>query len=165
MSQTDTIQVGIDKETENYAVYESADGSAIVGMYVSEGAAESVGEFGAVTISDESEVTATLDKTTKNYGVYSTEGGAVSGMYVSHDLLAEVGGESTEEGFDAPESIGLTIAPSDEGDFEEAQGVDEEEEDALVSGDSSDSDESESTDEEDEEVEISDEEVGLVDAE
>lgn len=161
MSETDTIQVGIDKETENYAVYESADGSSIVGMYVSDGAAEDIGEFGALTISDEAQVNATLDKTTTNYGVYSTEGGAISGMYVGHALLEQVGGESTEDGFDAPDSIGLTIAPSDEDAFEEAQGVDEEEEEALVSG-SDESDESESEDADEEEVEISNEEVGLV---
>ena len=161
MSETDPIEIGVDKETENYAVFESADGDTIVGMYVSDGAAEALGEFATLTISDEAEVSATLDKTTTNYGVYSTDGGAVSGMYVGLDLLEDTFGSDEEEEFEAPESIGLTLSPSDEDSFEDAAGVDEEEEEALVADAASD----ETDESEEEEVEISDEEVGLVDAE
>ena len=156
MSETDSIQVAVDNETENYAVYESADEDTIVGMYVSEGAAEQIGEFGEVTVSTSAEVEAGLNKTTTNYGVYETAGGAISGMYISHDLLEQLTDSDEYEQDDAPESVGLTIAPSTESAFEDAQGVDEDEEEALVVGgaDSDDSDEAE--------VEISDEEVGLV---
>lgn len=161
MSQNNstTVQAHREKTTENYGVYESADGDTIVGMYVSEGASEQVGEFAEVTVSAEADVEATLDKTTQNYGVFSTEGGAVNGMYVSHDVLSELTDDyDSEEGVS---SIGLTISPSDEDSFEQAEGVDEEEEAALVGGSS----ESESESEEDEEeVKIPDEEVGLVEA-
>lgn len=154
MSNDTTIEVGADKDTENYRVFESADGDTIVGMYVSLGAAESLGQFATVEISDSAEVEATLDKTTKSYGVFSTPGDAVNGMYVSHDVLATLSDEEydPEESVD---SIGLTLTPSDESSFEESAGPDPEEEDALVAGADSDSDE--------EAVEIADEEVGLVD--
>jgi hypothetical protein len=151
MSESQSIQVAVDNSTENYEVYESADGDTIVGMYVSSGAADSIGEFGEVSVSDSAEVEATLDKTTTNYGVFSTSGGAISGMYVSHELLSELFDEYDAD--ESVDSIGLTISPSDEDSFEESAGVDEAEEEALVAdGDS-----------EEEEVDISDEEVGLVD--
>lgn len=167
MTESDTIEIGVDKTTENYAVYESADGDTIVGMYVSQGAADAVGEFATLTISEDADVTATVDKQTTNYVVYSTEDGAVSGMYVSRDLLQETFDLDEDEDGDTifPESIGLTLAESDEEAFEADDGpvADPEEEAALVEG-SVDTGESESESEsEDEEVEISDEEVGLVD--
>jgi len=150
---SEQIQIAADSSTENYTVYESADGDTIVGMYVSDGAADDIGEYGALTISDEGGVSADLNKTTANYATFETAGGAISGMYVSHDLL-----ESQFDEYDAEagvESIGLTIEPSDEQSFEAEQGVDEAEEESLVAA-------TDDSDEDDEVVEIADEEVGLV---
>lgn len=185
MTQDNTIQVTQDNSTENYEVYESADGDTIVGMYVESSIAEQLGEFAAVTISDaesaDENATAEKKKDTSNYGVFELPP-AVTGMYVSHDALDS---EESEEGDrEAPESVGLSLAPSDEETFENSLPDVDEQADALVSGDESDeseeesepsaeeqaealvsgddSDESQSASEtENEEVEISDEEVGL----
>ena len=150
---SETLEIGADSSTENYTVYESADSDTIVGMYVSNGAADDIGEYGSLTVSDEGGVTASLNKTTTNYATFETAGGAISGMYVSHDLLAEL-----FDGYDSDEGvaeISLIIEPSTEDAFEAEQGVDEAEEESLVAGSGDGSDEEEV-------VEISDEEVGLV---
>jgi len=189
MTEANTIQVTQDNETENYAVYESADGDTIVGMYVEASIAETLGEFAAVTIQDASDTsedaTAEKKKDTSNYGVYELPP-AVTGMYVAHDALDS---EETEDGFEAPESIGLALAPSDEETFEASLPDLDDQTDALVSGESDDSDEeedeeptaeeqaealvagtsdagseadAETNDEsEDEDVQIADEEIGL----
>lgn len=141
MTEANTIQVTQDNQTENYAVYESADEDTIVGMYVENGIAETLGEFAAVTIQDASDTsedaTAEKKKDTSNYGVYELPP-AVTGMYVSHDALDS---EETEDGFEAPESIGLALAPSDEETFEASLPDLDDQTDALVEGDSDDSDE------------------------
>ena len=153
-TMSEELEIAVDNTTENYTVYESADGDTIVGMYVSNGAADDIGEYGTLTVSDEGGVTALLNKTTANYATFETTGGAISGMYVSHHLLSELFDEyDSDEGV---ADIGLTIEPSDEDSFEKEQGVDEAEEESLVAG-ATDSDE-----DEEEVVEISDEEVGLV---
>lgn len=150
---SETLEIGVDGSTENYTVYESADGDTIVGMYVSNGAADDIGEYGSLTVSDEGGVTASINKTTANYATFETAGGAISGMYVSHDLLAELFDEyDSDEGV---AEISLIIEPSTEDAFEAEQGVDEAEEESLVAGSDDESDEEEV-------VEISDEEVGLV---
>jgi len=152
-TMSETLEIGADSSTENYTVYESADGDTIVGMYVSNGAADDIGEYGSLTVSAEGGVTASLNKTTTNYATFETAGGAISGMYVSHDLLAELFDEyDSDEGV---AEISLTIEPSTEDAFEAEQGVDEAEEESLVAGSDDESDEEEV-------VEISDEEVGLV---
>jgi len=149
---SETLEIGADSSTENYTVYESADGDTIVGMYVSNGAADDIGEYGSLTVSAEGGVTASLNKTTTNYATFETAGGAISGMYVSHDLLADLFDEyDSDEGV---AEISLIIEPSTEDAFEAEQVVDEEEE-GLVEGSDDGSDEEEV-------VEISDEEVGLV---
>jgi hypothetical protein len=155
-----TIEVSIDKETENYAVYESADGESVVGFYVAEGAAEQVGQFATLTVGAEDGIEATKKKDTASYGVFEAQP-TVTGMYVSHDVLGSE--ESEEDGPTAPETTSILLDASDEDSFEEAEQAaaqDEEQEAALV-GESQDSDEEESeTDEE--EAEIPDEEIGLV---
>ena len=149
---SETLEIGADSSTENYTVYESADGDTIVGMYVSNGAADDIGEYGSLTVSAEGGVTASLNKTTTNYATFETAGGAISGMYVSHDLLAELFDEyDSDEGV---AEISLTIESSTEDAFEEER-VDEVEEESIVAGSDDGSDEEEV-------VEISDEEVGLV---
>jgi len=153
-TMSETLEIGADSSTENYTVYESADGDTIVGMYVSNGAADDIGEYGSLTVSDEGGVAVSLNKTTTNYATFETAGGAISGMYVSHDLLADL-----FDGYDSDEGvadIGLTIEPSDEESFEKEQGVDEAEEESLVAG------ATDANEEAEEVVEISDEEVGLV---
>jgi hypothetical protein len=65
-------------------------------------------EFG-----DSGMVEADLEKTTKNYAVYESES-AIDTLYVSRETL----GLSQDE--EAPESIGVTVAPSDESAFDEA---------------------------------------------
>ncbi len=150
---SEELEIAVDSTTENYTVYESADGDTIVGMYVSNGASDEIGEYGTLTVSVEGGVSADLNKTTTNYATFETAGGAISGMYVSHDLLDELFDEyDSDEGV---ADIGLTIEPSDEESFEEAAGVDEAEEESLVAG-SNDSNEEENV------VEIEDEEAGLV---
>lgn len=160
MSQNDLTQIAVDNETENYAVYESADEDTVVGFYVAEGAAEDIGEFGALDVSLEGEgVAAELQKETANYGVYAAEP-TVTGMYLSHELLGSDGDEA-----DAPDEIGITITPSDEQAFEEAipADTDEEQEAALVSDADNESDEEETTPEEQEQELVSDEEIGIAD--
>lgn len=160
MSQNDLIQIAVDNETENYAVYESADEDTIVGFYVAEGAAENIGEFGALDVSLEGEgVTAELQKETQNYGVYAAEP-TVTGMYISHEVLG-----SDEEDADAPEEIGITITPSDEQAFEEAVGPaqDEEQEAALVADADDTEGKAEPEPEEQEQELVSDEEIGIAD--
>jgi len=174
MTENTTIQVTEDSETENYAVYESADGDTIVGMYVEETIAEQLGEFAAVTIQDAADTsddaTADKKKDTSNYGVFELPP-AVTGMYVAHDALDS---EEVEDGFEAPEQVGLALAPSDEETFEASLPDAEEQADALVEGDESDEDEEdepsaeeqadalvEGDESDEEEVEISDEEIGI----
>lgn len=184
-----TIQVTAESDTENYTVYESADGDTIVGAYIADEIAETLGEFASITVGSaedaDENATTPKKKDTTNYGVFELPP-AVKGMYISHDVLES---DETEEGDrEAPENIGLSLSPSDEEAFENSLPDAEEQADALVEGDDSDEEESEpSTEEqadalvsgadtdsdesddepaeESEEVEISDEEVGLVDAE
>ena len=186
MTEANTIEVAQDNSTENYEVYESADGDTIVGMYVESGIAETLGEFASVTISDaddaDESATADKNKDTSNYGVYELPP-AITGMYVSHDALES---EETDDGFEAPDSIGLALAPSDEETFEASLPDLDDQSDALISGDDSDEEESEpsaeeqaealvagtsdagseadsseSDDSEDSDVEIADDEIGL----
>lgn len=163
MSQNIQLRQQNPEEEDKMAQFESPDGDAICASYVARSVAEQLGEYAQVTVSDDAEVTASLNKTTTNYGVYETPGGAVTGLYVSHDALTSIhGGESDAE--NAPESIGLSFAPSSEDEWEEADTVDEDEVDGLLA-DSDDSDEQEAEAEEEEEaeelVEIDDDELDL----
>jgi hypothetical protein len=169
MSQT-TIQLRQTNpdETENKAQYESPNGDAVCASYVARAVAEKLGEYAALTISEDAEVqaerTGISGSGSGNYAIFETPGDAVTGLYVSHDAWSEVTGEDVEtdeEGnvTNAPESLGLSFEPSSEDQFEESESVDEEEAEALVAGGSDDSDDS------DEEAEITDEELDLVDAE
>ena len=149
MTEANTIEVAQDNSTENYEVYESADGDTIVGMYVESGIAETLGEFASVTISDaddaDESATADKNKDTSNYGVYELPP-AITGMYVSHDALES---EEGDDGFEAPDSIGLSLAPSDEETFEASLPDLDDQSDALISGgDDSDEEESEPSAEE-----------------
>lgn len=148
MSQT-TIEVRQEnpEESENMAQYESPNGETVCASYISRNVAESLGEFATLTITDEAEAEASLQKTTTNYGVYETSNGAVTGLYVALDEF---------EDREAPDTIGLKFSESNEETFEEAQeeiAEDEEEEAEALLADSDESDE--------EEIEISDEELAL----
>jgi hypothetical protein len=158
MSQKIQLRQENPEETEKMAQFESPDGDAICASYIDRSVADQLGEYAEVTVSDEADVNATLSKTTANYGVYETPGGAVTGLYISRDTLAEIAGDD-----EVPENIGLSFAPSSEDEFEEADAVDEDEIDGLLAGDSDDSDDDEPSaeDEAEEMVEISDEELDL----
>jgi hypothetical protein len=166
---TQTVEVAQSKTTTNYGVYDAPDGDEqqqIVGMYISDGITEQLGEFISVTIDTDGEpVPATLDRVTSGYGVFSTDAEAIESVYVSHALLSElVDGYNDEE---SVESIGVSLAESDEEAFEDAldavtvdEDETEQEAEALLAGGAGES-ETES-DEEEEEIEISDEELDLV---
>lgn len=112
--------------------YESPDnpsGQAICASYLHPAAfGESPSEFLDVTLfSEKPTATLSLDRTTKNYAIYETPNGAVTGMYVSHDSLSD----------DAPESIPVRFEPTTEAAWEE-ESVDEEmldEADGLLAAD------------------------------
>lgn len=152
MSQTN-IEVRQENpdETENMAQFESPDSEDVCASYISRNVADELGEYATLTISSNADVTATRQKTTTNYAVYETPGGAVTGLYVSREVL-------TEDDDDAPESIGIEFSESDEESFEEAieeiQEEAEEEAEGLLADSSDDEDD-------EEEVEISDEELEL----
>jgi hypothetical protein len=165
MSQnTHSVEVAQTKTTTNYGVYDSPDGDekqAIVGTYISDGITEKLGENVTITLGSEDGVSATLDRVTSGYSVLSTEADAIESMYVAHATLDDMFDDyDSEEGVD---SIGVSLSESDEDAFEEAleavtvnEEATENEAEALISG-SDGEDESE-----EEEIEISDEELSLV---
>lgn len=140
------------------ATYESPNGEGVCASYFDRDAlASELGTFATLTISDGDD--ATLDGVSGggdgNYAIYETPGGAITGLYISHDVLSDVhGNDATPD--NAPESVGLSVAPSDEDSFEEA--VEEQEEvpdgevDSLLDSDDSD-------DSDEEEVEITEDDL------
>lgn len=164
MSETIQIRQKNPEESDNMAKLTDADGD--VYGYLSRQVSDELGEYMSMTVSEEADVTASLDGVTGNgsgnFATFETPGGAVVGLGISLDVLEGVLGFTVERDGDdvvqnAPESVGLSFASSTEEDFEESEQADEEEVAALVGG--SDSDESE--DESEEEVEISDEELKI----
>lgn len=162
---SENIQLRQSKEATDTqrAQYESPDAGErqqVCTMVAADSISEQLGEFAELTVSEEADVQATIDRETTNYGVYETPGGAIEGLYISAETLEAIFGETDE----APESVGLSFAPSDEDAFEaeadqrEEDSVDEEEVEALVGG------ESDESDDEPEEVEVDDEAVGLVES-
>ena len=155
---TESIVAELAKTTENYAVYEAAEvagSQSLTGMYVSLAAfGEEPEAFIEVVIGDEGPVSLVKNKDTKSFGVYESESGAISGMYVSHEVL---GSEETEDGFEAPEARAISISPATEEDFEESQESEElqEEAESLLSDTGTDAVEAEEAEEEetDEEAE------------
>ncbi len=162
MSQTIQLRQENPEEEEKMAKLEEPDND--VYGYLSRNVADQLGEYMALTVSDEAEVTANFQKSTTNYVVFETPGGAVVGLGIHKSIVEDVHGIDLtgDEPDGAPESIGLAFAASTEDEWEEAEAVDEEEVEALIVGGGDDGDESE---EEEEIVEISDEELDLVDAE
>ena len=152
MSQTIEVRQQNLDATDSMAQFESPDSEDVCASYLSRNVADSLGEFATLTITDEAEVTAERQKETANYAVYETAGGAVTGLYIARELLADDEGET-------PESIGLEFAESDEETFEEAQAEREEEAADEAEGLLADSGDDDSDDEE--EVEITDEELEL----
>jgi len=167
MTETSTtVEVAESKTTTNYGVYDAPDGDEkqeIVGMYISDGITDQLGEYASVEISDEDAVMATLDRVTSGYGVFSTEADAIESMYVAHALLETLFDEyDSEEGVEA---IGVSLSSSSEEAFEEAldavtvtEDETEQEANALLADESDD----DSEDEEDDTPEITDEELNLV---
>lgn len=161
MSETIQLRQTNPEENDKMANLEEPDND--VYGYLSRDAADQLGEYMELEVSEEAEVEADLDgvtgQGTGNYATFETPGGAVVGFGIHLDVLADVTGEETERDEDgnvtnAPESIGLTFRPSTQDDYEESEEVDEEEISGLVDGESDESEE--------EEVEVADEEIGLV---
>jgi hypothetical protein len=98
--------------------YESA-GDTICASYLTFPSGRTPEDYLAFIIGGENApVTLELQRVTKNYAVYDSESGAVTGLYVN---LEEFDGEP-------PEETGFALAEADEEDFEQA--VQEEEADA-----------------------------------
>lgn len=140
MSETIQMRSGKDEEktSGDYTVFDAA---TVGGEQPAKGfafltsAASQVGRFIEVSVSEGDDLV--LEKTTSATGRYSTEGPAVRHIYLSHALLSEFGGEATDEGFDAPESLGISISPSDADSFEESKQMPEDAEaeaEGLLSG-------------------------------
>lgn len=172
MSET-TIQIRKENpdETDKMAKIEHPD-TDVYG-YISRKVADQLGEYLALTLSEEADVMAELDGVTGsgsgNYATFETPGGAIVGFGVHNDLWSEVFDTSVERDGDdnvtnAPEAIGMTLSTSDEDAYEDAQEADEEEVEGLIAEDGAGS-EDESDESEDEVVEISDEELDIVDEE
>jgi hypothetical protein len=152
------------EQTEKMAQFESPDGDDVCASYVDRALAGKLGEYAELTISegDSASLDGVSGSGSGNYAIYETPGGAVTGLYISHDALAEVtGDEAIPE--NAPEAIGMSFAPSSEDEWEEAESVDEDEVDDLLSDsdESDDEPEAEAEDEADDLVEIDDEELDL----
>jgi hypothetical protein len=145
-----------ESDTEG-SIQTASDESGDTDVYgvISQAVAEQLGEFFEVTVTDSDDVVqAELTGETKNFGKFETPNGAAYGIGIRRDILEDVTGE------ELPESVGMQFSSSDEAAYEDAlEAIDESEEEeaaALVA----DSDESE--DDEEEEVEITDEELDLV---
>jgi|APHM01.1.fsa_nt_gi hypothetical protein len=157
-----TVEVAQDDSTENYTVYESADGETIVGLYVEDSAAEQIGEYASVEVepagSEDTAATAHKSKDTASYGVYELPP-VVTGGYLSHDLLDSDDGE-------APESVVLTLHSSSEEAFERSKPEPSDEQVDAILGDTDDDDDDSdesgvAASDDAEEVIVSDEELGL----
>lgn len=149
-----------DQPDKEGSIQTASDESGDTDVYgkVTRSVADQLGEFFSVTVTDDEDaVRANLVGDTKNFGKFETPNRAAYGVGISRSILEDLTGE------ELPESIGLTFAPSSEEAYEEAlEELDEsteEEAEALIAG--GDSDEGD----EEEEVEVSDEELNLVDAE
>ena len=116
------------KRSGDYAVFDAAQvagSKSAKGFALLASAAEQAGRFITVTL-DSSGDDIELEKVTSATGRYSTQGAAVRHIYISHDTLEELGGSSSSDGFNAPETLGLSVSPSDEESFEESQETPEE---------------------------------------
>lgn len=131
------------KTSGDYTVYDAAQvagNKAAKGFAFLTSAASQAGRYVEVTLDSDGD-DLELEKVTSATGRYATPGAAVRHIYVSHDVLAELGGEATDDGFDAPETLGLTVSPSTEEDFEESRQTPEdatEEAEGLLAGAQSD---------------------------
>lgn len=164
MSETIQLRQKNPDESDKMAKLDTPDGDLY--GYLSREVADQLGEFMELTISEDEGQMAELDGVTGsgtgNYATFDTPGGAIVGLGIHNDLWSDVFDTEIERDEDdnvtnAPESVGLLFASSTEDDYEAAEEVDEEEIEALVAGGS----EEEETEEET--VEISDEELALVD--
>jgi len=136
-------QVDGSKETGNTTEYESPDSAgqqAVCAFYLADSiVAEIDSEYLELTVAPvgEGALDASFDNVTGsnddgNYAVYSTTGGAISGAYLSHELLSDEVTSLDPDPENAPESVAVSIEPSDESSFEEADEVDQDEAEALL---------------------------------
>lgn len=135
---------------------ESPSGETDVYGVISQAVAEQLGEYFTITVTDDDDaVMAERTGETKNFGKYETPGRSVYGLGISQDMLESIFDE-------VPETVGLSFSPSTQEEYEaameELEESQEEEAAELVAGGSDEPDESET-------VEISDEELDLVESE
>lgn len=160
MSETNIVMER-GSESGDYTVYDAA---TVAGVQAAKGfafltsAAEQAGDFIEVTLTEDGD-DLSLEKITSATGRYSTEGAAVRHIYIDHSVLDELGGEDGDDEYDAPESLGISIAPSTEEAFEDSQETPEdaeEEAESLLAGvgddDGVEVEEDDSTDEEEAEA-------------
>lgn len=150
------------KRSGDYAVYDAA---TVAGTQLAKGfaflatAAEQAGRYVEVTLTDDGDELE-LEKWTGSTGRYATpESAAVRHIYIDPEVLDELGGEETDDGYQPPESLGIEVAPSDEDAFEESQETPEDAEDdaeSLLAG-VGDDDSVEVEEEEDSDEEAADE--------
>jgi len=170
MSQTIQIRQQNPDEAENMA---KLDSEADVYGYLSRHLADQLGEYIAVTLSDDSGTAVPADGVTGsgsgNYVTFETAGGNIVGFGIHLDILEDVLGftvERDDEGNvqNAPESVNMGFSASTEEDYEDAASADEDEAEALIVGDTDDSDEEDDEPEQEAEADelvIEDDELDL----
>jgi len=165
MTENDTVQVAADGESKNNTIYESADGGdSVTGLYIPDEAAEQVGEFAEVAIGSDEGETVEKTKDTRRYGQYESD--LVTTGYFGHDFVGS--DEDGDGNLVAPEELTIVLDESDEESFDAAAGSDEDEESDSSGSDpsvlvaSSDEGNDESSEDDEDTVEVSDEEIGLV---
>jgi len=168
MSQTIQIRQQNPDETENMA---KLDSEADVYGYLSRHLADQLGEYIAVTLSQDDGTEVPADGVTGsgsgNYVTFETSGGNIVGFGIHLDILEDVLGftvERDDEGNvqNAPESVNMAFSPSTEDEYEDAASADEDEAEALIAGSTDDEDDEPEQEAEAEElVEIEDDELDL----
>lgn len=126
---TDSTIVERGNESGDYTIFDAATVAgmqAIKGFAFLTAAAEKLGDYAAVQLSDDGD-DLELEKVTSATGRYSTNGPAVRHIYIDQEVLESLGGEGERgEDFEAPETLGISISPASEEDFEESQETPEE---------------------------------------
>lgn len=177
VTMTETIQVRQTNPEEEEKMAKLDSEEDVYG-YLSRKLGNKLGEFIEIELAPESGKEVPADgvtgKGSGNYVTFESPGGNIVGFGVHLSILEdvldfEVERDEDDNVLNAPESVGITLRPSDEDSYEEAQEADEEEAEALIDGETDDSEdeEEEETVDADEEaeamVEVSDEEIGLAD--
>lgn len=103
----------------DYASPDTGDYQAICTGYVVAKIGQKVGEFLAFVIDDTGdrlELQRVSGGGDGNYAIYDSDRGAVEGLYIHREALAELGFED-----EIPETLGLGLEIADEDDWDEAE--------------------------------------------